>query len=55
MLADKGVAQVHFRPFLEIMHNHFSFVCAFSSVIAVKMADFRALPDSMCVYGLNHL
>ena len=54
MLTDKGAARVHFRPFLEIMHIHFSFVYAFSSVIAVKMAGFPENSGPMCAYGLSH-
>ena len=50
MFVDRDEARVHFRYFLEIIYNQFSFFCAFSSVIAVKMADFRALLDSMCAY-----
>ena len=50
MFVDMDEARVHFQYFLEIIYNQFSFFCAFSSVIAVKMAGFRALLDSMCAY-----
>ena len=50
MFVDRDEARVHFRCFLEIICNQFSFFCAFSSVIAVKMASFRAMLDSMCAY-----